>query len=103
MILILARGERNLTQEETEKCLASYGKWAEEMGEAHVDARRLSLTEGRLINKNKEMVLDGPFAESKELVAGFALIQAPDLDKAEDLAHSCPLIEYFDLFVKETT
>lgn len=101
MILILATGERNLSPEETEKCLSGYAQWAEKIGDKHVDARRLGLTEGKLIDKNKEMVLDGPFAESKELIAGFALIMASDLKEAIDLAHTCPLVEYFDLFVKE--
>jgi hypothetical protein len=34
----------------------------------------------------KRMVMDGPFAEAKELIAGFALVQLPSKDAAVDLA-----------------
>lgn len=34
----------------------------------------------------KRTVVDGPFAEAKELVAGFALVRVPSKDAAVDLA-----------------
>ncbi len=36
--------------------------------------------------RGKAMVTDGPFVESKEYVAGFWIIEAPDLDVALKLA-----------------
>jgi hypothetical protein len=36
------------------------------------------------------VVTDGPFAETKEGLGGFYLIQAPDLDAAIALAAQCP-------------
>ncbi|RRD52754.1 hypothetical protein EII12_04050 [Buchananella hordeovulneris] len=33
---------------------------------------------------------DGPFAETKECLGGFYLLQAPDLDTAVRLARQCP-------------
>lgn len=36
-------------------------------------------------------VTDGPFAESKELVGGYSLIQAPDLAKAIEYAKTSPV------------
>jgi|SRR5579872_5686633 len=38
----------------------------------------------------KARVLDGPFADSKEQVGGFYLIEAPDLDAALGWAARCP-------------
>src|SRR3974377_2292954 len=35
-------------------------------------------------------VLDGPFAETKEQLGGFYLIEAPDLDAAIKWARQCP-------------
>lgn len=101
MILIVAQEGRPLRTEDEEKCISEYGAWAQKLGEKHVTGRRLTLNEGALINKNKEMITDGPFAESKELIAGIVLIQATTLEEATELAHSCPLINYFNLFVKE--
>ena len=37
---------------------------------------------------------DGPFAESKEAVGGYFLLQVEDLDEAVEIAKGCPLLEY---------
>ena len=39
---------------------------------------------------NKKTVVDGPFAETKELVAGFWIIQAKSLDEAVEWARRAP-------------
>ena len=38
----------------------------------------------------KKSVLDGPFAETKEQLGGYFLIEAPDLDAALSWAARCP-------------
>jgi hypothetical protein len=38
----------------------------------------------------KTTVIDGPFTETKELIAGFWLIQAKSLDDAIEWARRCP-------------
>ncbi len=42
------------------------------------------------VRSGKTQVLDGPFAESKEQLGGYYLIDVPDLDKALDWAARCP-------------
>jgi hypothetical protein len=37
-----------------------------------------------------DVVTDGPFAETKEALGGYYLIEAPDLDHALDIAKLCP-------------
>jgi hypothetical protein len=39
-------------------------------------------------------VTDGPFAESKEAVAGFFIIQAESLAQAVEIAKGCPGLEF---------
>ena len=39
-------------------------------------------------------ILDGPFAETKEQLGGYYLIEAPDLDAALDWAKKCPGTKY---------
>jgi hypothetical protein len=39
----------------------------------------------------KRMVVDGPFAESKELIAGFLIIQAASMAEAVEWAMRCPV------------
>jgi hypothetical protein len=38
----------------------------------------------------KRVTTDGPFAETKEALGGFYLVEAKDLDEALDLAAQCP-------------
>jgi len=40
----------------------------------------------------KSLVTDGPYAESKDLVAGFMIIEARDLSEAIEIARGCPML-----------
>jgi hypothetical protein len=42
------------------------------------------------VRDSKTQVLDGPYAEAKEQLAGYYLIEAADLDVALDWAARCP-------------
>ena len=42
------------------------------------------------VRGGKTMVTDGPFAETKELLAGFYLIEAKDFDEALEIAAKIP-------------
>ena len=48
-----------------------------------------SATTLRLVDGNR-LVQDGPFPDTKEQLAGFFLIDVPDLDKALEWAARCP-------------
>jgi len=41
----------------------------------------------------KLLVTDGPFAESKEVIAGYFLIEAKDLNEARQIAENNPIFE----------
>jgi hypothetical protein len=42
------------------------------------------------VRHGETLVLDGPFAETKEQIAGFDVIDCPDLDEAIEIAASHP-------------
>jgi hypothetical protein len=46
------------------------------------------------IREGKVCVTDGPFAESKELIGGFILIEAKDLNEAIQLASQIPVVRF---------
>lgn len=48
---------------------------------------------GKVVSCRQKTVADGPFAEAKDVVCGFTVIQARDLDQATELANSCPILE----------
>jgi len=46
------------------------------------------------MNGNIRQVQDGPYADTKEQLGGFVLIDVPDLDTALDWATRCPAAAY---------
>ena len=49
----------------------------------------------------RQSVLDGPFAESKELIGGFFLLDCATRDEAVGLAAECPAAEWATIEVRE--
>ncbi len=50
----------------------------------------------------KARVLDGPFAEAKEMIGGFFLVDVETLDEALALAAECPAAEWCTVEVRKT-
>jgi hypothetical protein len=48
----------------------------------------------------RSTVLDGPFAETKEMLAGFTLIEADSMEEAVRLAHEQPWTAYGSIEVR---
>jgi hypothetical protein len=44
------------------------------------------------VRAGKRLVTDGPFAETREQLGGFFLVDAPDLDEAIDIASRIPSV-----------
>jgi hypothetical protein len=50
---------------------------------------------GKIVSgTNGRVVTDGPFAESKEAIGGYFMLQADTLDEAVDIARQCPILAY---------
>ncbi len=47
--------------------------------------------EGKVLRANN-VITDGPYTEVKELVGGYTIINADDLDEAVTLANGCPIL-----------
>jgi hypothetical protein len=41
-----------------------------------------------------KVISDGPFVESKEIVGGYSVVEAENIQAAAKLAKGCPAIEY---------
>src|SRR5258708_15665940 len=75
--------------------LAAMGKYVESMGAAGIllggDGLRRSATGKRITFRGgKSVVTDGPFAETKELLAGYLLIRVDSMDDALEWAKRWP-------------
>src|SRR5215470_11604878 len=57
------------------------------------DLTRPPESAGKLVKGKQKSVTDGPFAEAKDAVDGYTLIEARDLDQAVELSMGCPIFE----------
>jgi len=46
---------------------------------------------GKQVNGSKKVVTDGPFVEAKEMVGGFLIVSAKDINEAVEFAKDCPI------------
>ena len=52
------------------------------------------------IRNGKTQVTDGPFAETKEQLGGYYLIEAKDLDEARKIAEKIPSVRYGSIEIR---
>ena len=86
--------ERNARPENVEAAMAPWKLFYDAMAAEGVlrGGNRLDALAGTSVRQRggKRQVQDGPFAESKELLGGFALIEVPSLDHALRWAERAP-------------
>jgi hypothetical protein len=90
---------RDLTPEATGQVLSAYQAYLETMKKAGVlvGSNRLRPTAEATtvrVSGGKQTVQNGPFAETKEQLGGYFMIEAPDLDAALSWAARCPGAQY---------
>jgi hypothetical protein len=51
------------------------------------------MSSGKQINGTAKVVTDGPFIEAKEMVGGYLIVNAKDLDHAVEISKGCPIFE----------
>ena len=69
--------------------------WIKELGEkGHIkDPGQPLERTGKLVKGKQKIVTDGPYAEAKDLVGGYMLVEARDLAHAVELSSGCPILE----------
>jgi hypothetical protein len=95
MVIVKASKESEAGQMPTEKMLADMGKFNEELAKAGVMLAGDGLhpsSKGKRVrfSGQQRTVVDGPFAETKELIAGFWLWKVKSIDEAVDWLKRAP-------------
>jgi hypothetical protein len=88
-------GEAGRSPERMQQVMQKWMAWFQELGEkGHIADRGQPLERaGKLVKGKQKTVTDGPFAETKDVIGGYTLIQARDLDQAVELSKGCPIFE----------
>jgi hypothetical protein len=95
MVIVEASRESEAGVLPDQKILAAMGEYNEELAKAGVMLAGEGLhpsSKGKRIrfDENQRTVIDGPFAETKELVAGFWLLQAKSMAEAVEWVKRAP-------------
>ena len=92
----LFRGREHFTSpEQGQKHMEKWVAWFKDLGEKGYLkelGHPLELT-GMVVKGNQKIVTDGPYAETKDVVGGFSLIEANDLADAVEISKGCPILE----------
>jgi len=75
--------------------LQKWAAWLQDLAEkGHLKERGQPLDDGgNVVRDRAGSMTDGPYAESKDIVVGFTIVEAGDLAQASVLARGCPIFE----------
>jgi len=93
------------TPEQQSQVLAEYGKFTESINEAGINLGGEALDDSTTattvrVREGETLTTDGPFAETREQLGGFYLIDVPDLDEAIAVAARLPGSKYGSVEVR---
>ena len=98
-MLLVYLDEHSLSEEEREHCYVESAGLAQELsaqgkflaaGPLHPTITATSVR----VRDGKRLVTDGPFAETREQLGGYYLIDAQDLDEAMKIAERIPVAKH---------
>jgi len=102
--LIIVRGSDHsvASPEQMQKRMALFGEWVQKVvGSRYVSGAPLEETDARLLKSKTEILTDGPFMESKEMISGYMIVTANDIEEAVELTKENPLLGQFQLEVRK--
>lgn len=97
--LLLFRGKEwwsSVSAEELQKAMGQVKAWFEQLTESgKLKAAQPLERAGAIVSrKTRHVLADGPYAESKEVIGGYVLLQVNNLDQAIAVAQSCPTLQF---------
>lgn len=96
--LLLSRTDewyRQLTSAELQAVIAANRAWVESLFATGKARPGVALArEGATVFAGKRVVLDGPYAESKEAIGGTLVLEVTTLDEAIAIAQDCPSLRH---------
>jgi hypothetical protein len=97
--MLLFRGtdwHKGLSPEEIQGVVNQMKGWFDRLtAEGKAKAGKPLFQEGKIVSQKKgRSVADGPFAESKEAIGGFFLLEVGSLDEAAEIAKDFPGLNY---------
>lgn len=89
--------EGTYSPEEIQAVVQKYQDWSAKMGAAGklAGGNKLANDPGKVLRGTDTVsVVDGPFAETKEVIGGYFILEAEDYAEASELSKSCPHLAF---------
>jgi hypothetical protein len=85
-----------MSPEQRRQSMQEWNDWCDRLaGQGRLQLGHPLEPQGRVVAAARaRRVVDGPFVEAKELVGGFLMVTADDLDEATSLAEECPNLRH---------
>jgi hypothetical protein len=93
---LLFRGrDRSASPDQMQKTMNKWAAWFKELSaEGHLkDPGHPLEATGKVVKGKQKTVHDGPYAEVKDVVGGYIIVEAVDLAQATELSKGCPILE----------
>ena len=95
-MMLVYLDEKALSESEREKCYIESAKLARDLDTsgkylAASPLHPVSTATSVRVREGKRLVTDGPFAETREQLGGYYIVDAKDLDEALDIAERIPV------------
>ena len=92
----LFRGrDTSASPEQMQKTMEKWVAWMKDLGsKGHIKDQGHPLEHtGKVVRGKQKIVNDGPYAEAKDVVGGYMVIEAKDLAHAAEISKGCPILE----------
>jgi hypothetical protein len=91
--LFLYRNSEKLSPEQMQQQMGRWMAWMKELEGKGVlkNVGHPLERSGKLVSGAKRAVTDGLFAEAKDVIGGYSIVEAKDLDQAVELTVGCPI------------
>lgn len=96
-MLLVYMDEQAMTDDERQHCYVESAQLTQDL---HADGKYVAagplhpVATATSVRVRRRTVTDGPFAETREQLGGYYVIEAKDLDEAIDIAEKVPPVKY---------
>lgn len=95
--VFLYRGQRPTgSPEQMQQVMQKWLVWMKELGASgNLKSAGLPLERDcKVVSGSSKKIVDGPYAEAKDVVGGFSIVEAKDIAHAAELAKGCPGLDF---------
>lgn len=87
-------GDSSGTPDQMQQHMQKWVDWLKDLGaKGHLKDQGNPLERTGKVVKGRKTISDGPFAEAKDIIGGYTLVEAKDIAQAAELSAGCPIFD----------